>query len=168
MHDGNTGKTPGNLRTTFVGEAKAIVRNQLFSEVAEEEGYRQIGRLFRAVSEAEAVHARNVLRLLGEIRTTEDNLRSAFESEIRAKNEHYPRFIREAEEEGASRESLTFSRARDVEERHASLYKGALDSLVKEEEFEYFVCQICGYVAERSAPDNCPICMAKKDFFKKV
>jgi rubrerythrin len=168
MHDGDQGKTSSNLRTAFVGEAKAIVRNHLFSEIAEKEGYPQIGRLFRAVSEAEGVHARNVLRLLGEVRTTEDNLRFAFESEIRAKNEHYPRYIREAEEEGASTASLAFSRARDVEERHALLYRGALDSLVQEQEFEYFVCQICGYVAERSAPDTCPICMAKRDFFKRV
>jgi len=161
-------KTSTNLRTAFVGEAKAIVRNRLFSEIASEEGYVQIGRLFRAVCEAETVHARNMLQLLGEIKSTTENLQFSFESEIRAKNDHYPLLIREAEEEGEAKASLAFSRARDVEERHASLYKGALSSLIQEEEFDYYVCEICGYVAERVAPDFCPVCMAKKEFFRKV
>jgi len=38
---------------------------------------------------------------------------------------YYPQFIREAEEEGDQRVAITFSQARDVEERHATLYKRA-------------------------------------------
>jgi len=162
------GKTFANLRAAFTGEAKAIARNRLFSEIAVEDGYLQIGRLFRAVSEAEGVHAKNALRLLGEARTTEENLKQAFENEIRAKGEHYPLFIKEAEEEGEPKASQAFSHARDVEERHGLLYKSALNSLMQEEEFDYYVCQVCGYVAERAAPDHCPICMARREFFKKV
>lgn len=162
------GKTSNNLRTAYAGESKAIVRNRLFAEIADKEGYTQIARLFRAVSEAEIVHAKNALDLLGEVKSTEENLQFAFESENRAKNDHYLAFIREAEEEGETKSSLTLSRARDVEERHAYLYKGALDSLIKEELYDYYVCQVCGYVAEREAPDSCPICMATKDFFEKA
>jgi len=161
-------KTDENLKAIYVGESKAIVRNRLFSEVAESEGYEQIARLFRAVAEAECVHAKNALVMLGQIKSTEDNLRFAFESENRAKNEHYPAFIREAEAENRTKASLVFSRARDVEERHGQLYRSALDSMVKEETVDYFVCQVCGYVAEGSAPDACPICMAKRDHFKQV
>lgn len=161
-------KTDENLKTTYVGESKAIVRNRLFAEVADSEGYEQIGRLFRAVSEAECVHAKNALELLGEMKGTEENLRRAFENEIRAKNEYYPAFIRDAEEEENGKASLMFSRARDVEERHGQLYRSALDSLVNEDLIVYHVCQVCGYVAENHVPDNCPICMAKKEFFKEV
>ncbi len=161
-------KTESNLQKAYVGESKASVRNRLFAEIADKEGYEQIARLFRAVSEAESVHAKNALTLLGDLKSTEENLRSAFESENQAKNEHYPAFIKEAEGEGDSKASLIFSRARDVEERHAYLYKGALDSLIKEDQYEYYVCQICGYVAEREIPDSCPVCMAKKEFFTKV
>lgn len=31
-----------------------------------------------------------------------------------------------------------------------------------------FVCTICGYTAEGTAPDKCPVCGAGKDKFKKV
>ena len=164
----SSGKTFDNLRKAYAGESKAIVRNRLFGEIAEKEGYSQIARLFRAVSQAETVHAKNALELLDEIKGTEENLQFAFESENRAKNDHYPTFIKEAEAQEDSKASLTFSRARDVEERHAYLYKGALDSLIKEEDYDYYVCQVCGYVAEREAPDSCPVCFAKKEYFEKV
>lgn len=163
-----TRKTVENLRTTYAGESKAIVRNRLFSEIADSEGYPQIGRLFRAVAEAECVHARNALAMLGEMRGTEENLRYAFESEIRAKNTYYPEFIREAEAEDDRKASLMFSRARDVEERHGQLYRSALDSLVREDLIVYHVCRVCGYVAENTAPDSCPICMATREHFKEV
>ncbi len=161
-------KTLGNLKSTYVGESKAIVRNRLFAEVADTEGYPQIGRLFRAVAEAESVHAKNALAMLGEMRSTEENLRFAFESEIRAKNTYYPGFIREAEAEEDRKASLLFSRARDVEERHGQLYRGALDSVVKEEMMAYHVCQVCGYVEEDTPPDICPICMATREHFREV
>jgi rubrerythrin len=162
------GKTTKNLQVAFTAEAKALVRNRTFAEIADSEGYEQIGKLFRAVAEAESVHAKNALRMLGEMKTTEENLRFAFESELSAKNDYYPSFIKEAESEEKSNVALVFSRARDVEERHAQLYKGALDYLVKEEVVDYYVCGVCGYVAEKDAPDECPICQAEKDAFNKV
>jgi len=161
-------RTVKNLKTTYTGESKAIVRNRLFAEIADSEGYPQIGRLFRAVAEAECVHAKNALVMLGEMKGTEENLRFAFESEMRAKNTHYPEFIREAEAEEDRKASQMFSRARDVEERHGQLYRSALDSLMKEELMVYHVCEVCGYVAENTVPDTCPICMATRDHFKKV
>jgi rubrerythrin len=161
-------KTTENLRVAYAAESKALVRNRLFAEIADSEGYEQIAKLFRAVAEAESVHAKNALRMLGEMRSTEENLQTAFENEIAAKNDYYPGFIKEAEAEEKSNVALIFSRARDVEERHAQLYKGALDYLVKEEVVDYHVCDVCGYVAEKEAPDECPICQASKEAFKRV
>lgn len=163
-----TERTLQNLHAAYAGESKAQVRNRLFAEIADREGYRQIGRLFRAVAEAENVHARNALVLLGELKSTEENLRRAFENEILAKNQFYPRFIREAEEDGHSEAARKFAQARDVEERHSQLYRRALSYLVNEEEVEYFVCQVCGYISEGDPPEHCPICGALKKHFQKV
>ena len=63
-------KTSKNLKVAYAEESKALVRNRLFAEIADEEGYEQIGKLFRAVAEAESVHAKNALRLMGEMKTT--------------------------------------------------------------------------------------------------
>jgi len=33
---------------------------------------------------------------------------------------------------------------------------------------DYYVCSVCGYIAEGEAPDTCPLCGAKKEAFKLV
>ena len=141
-----------------------------FARKADEEGFDQIAKLFRAVAAAEGVHVERHLRLMGEamVHGTEENLQFSFESESTVNQVYYPQFIREAEEEGESAAALTFSQARDVEEGHAALYKRALSALLRDETHDYHVCQVCGYIAEREAPDQCPICNAKRYKFRLV
>jgi len=99
---------------------------------------------------------------------TESNLQSSFERETTVNEVTYPQFIREAEEEGERAAALTFGQARDVEERHAALYKHALGAMLRDEAHDFYVCQVCGYVIEREAPDQCPICNAGRKKFRLV
>lgn len=161
-------KVEKNLKISFEGEAKAYLRLLSFAEKAKEGGYQQIAQLFRAVAEAEKIHALNHLNLLGITKTTEENLKYSFEREVYANEVAYPQMIKEAEEEGDRKASLSFTRARDVEEGHADLYKKALQHLMEEKEVVYYVCGICGYISDNILPDECPICRAKKEMFKKV
>ena len=163
-------KTANNLYTAFVGEAKAHHRLLAFARKADDEGYPQIAKLFRAVAAAEGVHAERHLRLLGEavVQSTEENLQSSFERESTVNQVYYPQFIHEAEGEGERAAVLTFSQARDVEEGHAALYKHALSAMLRDEDHEYYVCQVCGYIAEWEVPDQCPICSAKRERFRLV
>ncbi|MDY6874787.1 MAG: rubrerythrin family protein [Chloroflexota bacterium] len=163
-------KTQRNLYEAFIGEAKAHHRLLAFARKADDEDYSQIAKLFRAVAAAEGVHAERHLRLLGEavVQSTEENLQSSFERETTVNEVYYPRFIREAEEEGERAAVLTFSQARDVEEEHATLYKRALNAMLRDETHDYYVCQFCGYVAEREPLDRCPICNAKREQFRLV
>jgi rubrerythrin len=163
-------QTQRNLYEAFVGEAKAYHRLLAFGRQAEEEDYPQIAKLFRAVAAAEGVHVERHLRLLGEavVQDTEENLRSSFERETTVNQVYYPKFIRQAEEEGERAAALTFSQARDVEEGHARLYKRALNAMLSDETHDYYVCRVCGYVAERAAPDRCPVCNAGQEHFGQV
>jgi rubrerythrin len=161
-------KTQANIKAAFQGESEAHFRNRAYARVAAKEGYTQIAKLFRAMAEAEAIHALNMLRLRGIVKDTETNLERAFSTEGFAKDEAYPRLIREAEEDGDRAAALIFARARDVEERHASLYKKAIADMMGEREAEYFVCTVCGYIEDGQVPDECPICQAKKDKFEKI
>ena len=161
-------KTRSNVYQAFVGEAKAYHRLLAYARKADAEGYEQVARLFRAVAAAEGVHAERHLRLMGEgvVKSTEENLQAAFESETTVNQVYYPRFITEAEEEGERAAALTFSQARDVEEEHAALYKRALGAMLRDESHGYYVCQVCGYVVEREAPDRCPVCGAGRERFE--
>lgn len=164
-----TEKTEKNLAYAFAAESKAAIRNQAFAMKAEKEGYNQMARLFRAVSDAENVHAKRYLLLMrGRIGSTEQNLETAFNNEIRANVEEYPKLIKDATDENADGVLKAFSQARDVEARHASLYKKAMNDMLAERETEYYVCQVCGYISEDDAPENCPVCGAVKTRFKKM
>ena len=164
-----TDKTEKNLAYAFAAESKASVRNEAFARKADLEGYSAVARLFRAVSEAESVHARRYLMLLrGKVRSTEENLEAAFQNEIKANVDEYPKLIKDASEEGKEGVLKAFSQARDVESRHAELYKRAMNNMLADRETVYYVCQVCGYVSEDEAPENCPICGAVKNKFKEI
>jgi rubrerythrin len=157
------------LKYAFAGESKAHVRNLAFAKQAEKDELPQIARLFRAVADAERVHASEYLKYLeGEIGDTEQNLATAFENEIKANTEIYPPLIREALASNREDVAGSFSRAKDVEDRHAKLYKDAMTAMVSDEELEYHVCQVCGYVFGGNVPDECPVCRAKQQNFKKI
>lgn len=157
------------LKQAFAGESKAYVRNLAFSDRAVKDQYPQIARLFAAVAEAERVHAAEYLKFLeGVVGDTEDNLKQAFDNELRAKEDIYPDMIKKAYEAGRKDVVWSLIRARDVEGRHAKLYKDALQAMVSEREVVYHVCQVCGYVAEDSAPDLCPVCKSPREKFKEI
>jgi rubrerythrin len=162
-------KTEKNLAYAFAAESKAAIRNDAFAKKADMEGYGQIARLFRAVSDAESVHARKYLLLMrGKVGTTEENLDAAFHNEIKANVEEYPRLIKDASDEEHKGAFNSFSQARDVETRHAELYKKAMNDMLADRETKYYVCQVCGYINEDFAPENCPICGAVRSKFKLV
>lgn len=157
------------LKDAFAGESKAHVRNLAFAKRADDDGFPQIARLFRAVADAERVHGQEYLKYLeGVVGETEENLKTAFENEIKAKNHFYPAFIREAFSLQREDVAWSFSRSRDVEERHARLYKDALEAMIQDQETQYHVCQVCGYIFDGGLPEQCPVCRTKKENFREV
>lgn len=153
------------LRQAYIGEAKAALRLKLFAEKADEEGYKQIAHLFRVIAFSEEIHGKRALRVLKEIKTTQENLAESFESEKTVAEIAYGRFVKMAEEAGDKPALLHFSQSRDVEDTHAKLYKQAMNDFMEERETVYHVCKVCGYVADGALPDECPVCGAKKEQF---
>ncbi len=160
--------TANNVYEAFVGEAKAYQRLLEYARKADEEGLPQIAYLFRAVAASESVHSRRHFRLMEKISDTQTNMENAFQQEEAVNGNHYPRMLQEAEDDGEKAAAIVFSQARDVEEVHAKLYKRALANLAGDEETEYYVCSVCGFINEKAAPDQCPVCKASKERFSKV
>jgi len=153
------------LYEAYVGEAKAALRLKVFADKAEKEGYAQIAKLFRVIAFSEEIHGTRALKLLKEVKSTEENLAASFESEQKVAGVSYDNFIKLAEKEGNKAAVLHFSQSRDVEEVHAKLYKEAMNHLMEARETTYFVCKVCGYVSDGVLPDECPFCGAKKEQF---
>ena len=163
--------TEDNLQAAFAGESQANRRYLFFADKADAEGYPQVARLFRAAAEAETVHARNHLNVMGGIGTTQGNLETAVQGEHHEFISMYPEFIAKAKEEKNQRALVSFNHANAVEKIHHGLFQSALDALNKAAEIKeapYFVCQICGNTVEGEAPDRCPVCGAPKAKFKRV
>ena len=163
-------KTKKNIYTSFIGEAKAYFRLLAYAEKADEEEVPQIALLFRAIAEAERVHATRQLNLVKYmiVKDTDTNLEKSFQREKSISENEYPKFLKEAEDEGEKAAALVFSHARDAESFHAKLYERAIYHVIKDIVKAYHICQVCGYVTDKKLPDKCPICGAPKEKFKSI
>ncbi len=157
------------LKEAFAGESQANRKYLAFASKAEQEGFPQAARLFRAAAEAETVHAHNHLRALNGIKNSKENLNEAIAGETHEFKKMYPEMIEAAKVEKNKIAERTFTFANEVEKIHASLYQKLLNSLgSSQESYAYYVCPVCGYTAEKDAPGSCPVCGAKKEIFRKV
>ena len=157
-----------NLKNAFAGESQANRKYLAFAKKAEEEGFKQAAKLFRAAAEAETVHAHAHLRVMGGVRSTKENVQAAIGGETHEFTKMYPQMIDEAKKEGNKQALQSFEFANKVEKIHAELYQKALNNLGKNEAVDYYVCQVCGNTVEKAAPDKCPICGAAKSMFIKI
>ncbi|MDI6761655.1 MAG: rubrerythrin family protein [Thermodesulfobacteriota bacterium] len=162
-------KTEQFLKEAFAGESQANRKYLAFAGKADQEGYPQVARLFRAAAEAETVHAHSHLRVLGGIKSTKENLQEAIAGETHEFKSMYPEMIEAAKSEGQKDAVRSFNFANEVEKVHAQLYQKLLDGLGKpQENYPYYICPVCGYTAEKEPPGTCPVCGAKGEMFKKI
>jgi rubrerythrin len=164
-------KTENNIQEAFGAESKANRRYILYAEKAEKEGYAQAAKLFRAVAEAEMVHARNHLYAVDAIGTTKDNLLAASLGEQAEFTSIYPVFLEIAKEEQNYRAERTFDWANKVEKIHYGYFEEAFKELKEGKtpaDTDYYVCQVCGNTVKNNAPDKCPVCGAEGKAFRKV
>ena len=163
-------KTDDNLKAAFAGESQANRLYLAFAKKAEQEGLTQIAKLFKAAAESETVHALNHLRVMGQVKSTVDNLGTAVSGETYEFKKMYPDFIAEAKKEENKKALISFDYANKVEQIHAGLYQKAIDALVAKKELpkvDYFICPVCGNTFEGKTPDTCPICATPKEKFFK-
>ncbi len=164
-------KTVENLRNAFSGESQANRRYLAFAQKAEGEGLPQVAKLFRAAAEAETVHAVNHLRILDEIKSTEDNLTVAVSGETFEFKTMYPEYVAKAKAEENKQAAWSFDVANKVEQVHAGLFSEAIEALRTGKPIplvDYYVCNVCGNTVEAIPPDKCPVCGAPKAKFLKV
>jgi rubrerythrin len=108
-----------DLKDAFAGETQANRKYLAFARKADQEGFPQIARLFRAAAEAETVHAHAHLRAMGGIRSTRENLEEAIAGETHEFKSMYPGMIEDARAEGNAQALRSFEFANAVEKIHA-------------------------------------------------
>ena len=167
------GKTEENLMAGFAGESQANRKYLAYAKKADRDGFPQIARLFRAIAEAETVHAHSHFRVYGGMKSTVENVKDAIAGEHYEFSEMYPGFIEDAKKEEDTIPAVrSFDYARQLEIVHHELYSEALKTLETGgqdlPEKPMFVCNVCGFTVESEAPDKCPICGAVDLMFMEI
>ncbi|HCZ06694.1 MAG: hypothetical protein PWP37_1060 [Thermotogota bacterium] len=156
------------LNDAFAGESMAHMRYAIFAEEAEKRGKKNLARLFRAISYAEFVHARNHYRELGLIGDDSSNIQQCIEGENFEVNEMYPVYNETAKLQGEKGAQISTYYALEAEKIHEEMYKKAKELVEKGEDYpdvKIYICSVCGHTVEGEAPDKCPICGAQKEAF---
>jgi len=173
-----------NLQVAFNGESNAHARYVAFPHQADQDGYGEVGSLFRAAAKAEEVHAANhalVIKKLGAtpeakietpvVSSTKENLEAAIKGETYERDTMYPDFLKQARAEGNRDAVQTLNYAKTAEAEHAKLYSKVLNDLPRlkgSKSKDYFVCTVCGYTTAQMDFSKCPSCFTHKDKYEKV
>jgi rubrerythrin len=163
-------KTEANLKEAFAGESQANQKYLAFAKKAEQEGYKNVARLFKTAAQAEHIHAYGHLGALEGIKSTAENLQAAIEGETQEYTEMYPPMLETAEAENHKAKRM-FAFAKKAEAVHAALYKLALEAVKQGRdlsEANIYLCPVCGHIEIGQPPATCPICGTPGEKFVQV
>lgn len=159
--------TKENLKEAFAGESQANQKYRAFAKKAEQEGFKNVAKLFKTTAEAERIHAEGHLKALEMIGSTVENLQAAIEGETYEYNEMYPPMFDEAQKDD-HKAKVMFNFALKAEKVHAELYSKALEFVKNGKDIDtdnILLCPSCGYIAIGDIPEVCPICGTAKEKF---
>ena len=122
-------KTERNLWNAIVAEALAHLKYSAYAMKALEEGHPEVGQIFQEVAGAETIHGVNHLRVVGDIKSSRENLESVISGESREFATLYPRMIREAMDDARHDAAQTFAVAMDREIQHLESFSRSLEEL---------------------------------------
>ncbi|RBP38705.1 rubrerythrin family protein [Garciella nitratireducens] len=181
----NNAMTADFLRSAYGGESMAHMRYLIWGDLAQEEGFPNVARLFKAIAYAEWAHADNHFKVLGGEKAqdntvaaggifgcnkTVDNLQGAIDGELHEINQMYPIYLETARFQKEKRAEKAFHFALEAEKIHAKMFQNAQDAVKQGKDMNLenvYICPICGYTYEgANAPEVCPVCGAKKELFK--
>jgi rubrerythrin len=172
------------LHSAYGGESMAHMRYLIWGDMAKKEGFQNIAKLFEAIAYAERVHAGNHFKEIGGDTVdatitagavfgpgkTVDNLQGAIDGELHEVNQMYPVYLNAAEFQNEAGAKRSFYYALEAEKIHADLFAKAQAAAKEGSDFELkniYICPVCGHTVLDGAPDNCPVCGAKKEMYKE-
>ena len=170
-----------NLARSFAGESQARTRYTIYAQVAREEGWEWIARIFEETAANEAIHAEEFLEHLQkhggcadnidlaagypfQLGTTLENLGFAAHGELEEHDDAYPQFSEVARREGFDDTARLWSQIARIEGVHHNTFRQLKEqmesgTLTQKEAPITWRCVNCGYTYEGlRACDPCPVC----------
>lgn len=156
------------LKAAFAGESQAHMRYAIFAEEAQKKGLKKLANLFKAISYAEYVHAKNHYTALKMVGEPTFNIQQCIDGENFEVEEMYPVYNNTAKFQDEKDAERTTHYALEAEKIHRTMYKNA--KKLAEEGKDYtadkiYICPVCGHTVEGVPPEKCPICGAPRSAF---
>lgn len=154
------------MKLSMAAESAAAARNRLYAAKARKEGDLPLAKLMTAVAAGEQISARRALIYLrGKIGDADAYLETLRRHKKEAATQAYPARRKAATDAGDRSAAAAFEQFGKVSHNHAVV----LDKTdITAGEHEFFVCQVCGYIAVDAVPEQCPICGAVPGRFKQT
>lgn len=186
-------RTVQNLAKAYIGESQARNRYTMFASVARNEGYEQVAAIFLETADQEKEHAKQIFKMLLEIRdkemagtmevqveapvplvlgTTADNLRAAMAGEHYENQVMYPQIAEDADAEGYTEVAKRMRAITVAESHHEDRYGKLLKQVEERSYFKkktkvWWTCRECGYIHYgEEPPELCPSCSHPKSFYQ--
>ena len=122
-------KTERNLWNAIVSEAMATLKYNAYAHKAMEEGHPEVAQVFQEVAGAETIHGINHLKVSREVKSSIENLKGVIAGESKEISTMYPRYVKDALDEGRSDAADTFIMAMDREQHHLEVFSRAVEGL---------------------------------------
>ena len=167
-------QTEKNLQVALAGESQAYTKYQWFAAQAKKEGYNHVANIFNETSGNEKAHAKVWFKYLmgGEVPSTMDCLKMAWDGEEYETTTMYADFAKVAKEEGFTEIARKMELIGEIEAHHRDRYADMMNLLQNDLMFTKpepvnWICLNCGYVVKsKSAPKICPVCKHPQSWFE--
>jgi len=170
---GPNAATIDRLQAAYRAEMNAQSRYLAFAVKADDEGYKQVASLFRAVARAEQILYTNhydAIKALGgtpenvtpaepKVGNTKENLETSSDKNAADQlDSDYATFAKAAHAEGNRDAAKTFEYARAVEAQNFRLFAAAAKNMesMRGAPKGYFICGVSGFVSVTMEQANCP------------
>jgi len=171
-----------NLKLGYSSEVKRALWYEAFAKQAQKENLGEVAVMFRALAQSERVHTDNMATLLKAkgvepvapaveappAGKTAQYLKLALSSESVETESMYPAFVQKAELEQDSVAAQMFKQTLEADARHGRLLKRAMEQETNISKLPYMMCPKCGYIIGSDKDEECRVCKAKKETFKKL
>lgn len=153
-------------------EAFASCRYKLYAEEARKEGLYYYAKVLDETARNELSHVRELMRMMGMIDSTAENLKVAITNESKESTDIYPRLREEAIVDGDLETARLFQQIAKVEARHRERFEALYNLLIEGKAFLRdteirWKCKNCGYIhIGTEPPGKCPACQSVREYFE--
>ena len=155
------------LALAFAYMSKSSAINKLHAAKFQRDGRALHAKLLMSIARSEAIQARRTLMYVrGKLKDAFGYFDELLAHKNQDADQKYPQLSDRLQEEGMIKASEAFEQFSKVARVQRNLLNDLLENSA-DQATDYYVCDICGYVAVDDPPDNCPACNAVKEKFSK-